>query len=1012
MEDRIAQEREEEEVQVLSPFEVLADADSGYQSDETLAASRTRTQLRDIGSQVSVMNEQFISDLAITDLNEAIAYSLNVETADQTYDVTNENNAGNNNSIQVFAGSPRSRGLSGATIGRDFFQTYMPVDAYNTERFTFASGANNMLFGNSSPAGSIGTTTKRASTLKTKGSLLSRIDDQGSYRWVFDGNLPIKKDVFALRYVYLMDRANSFREPSFRDQDRHFLAATFTPWRWASLRGWYENYESHAQPVRNTLLRDRVTPWVEAGSPAFDNRTTANGGKFPPPPTSATSPFFRTPTARTNPYYFMDETGGLGLFRVTNTVQTVGNTRILPAPNNFDWSVTDPELYPLEVGVTGNAIQNLQEGNNYGLVLNLNPLPNFWIEAGGSREYFQHRYADLFRNSELNLYADANLYLNDQVTPNPNFGRQYLEDVITFAGMTIGTYDQVRTSFVYQLDFTRRDSWLKHLGRYNLTALVERLEQQQNGAGQRFNPNLSAPFPGGATGTASTLFYRYYLPAGASGPDMAINLPFDPMQEGNIELPNSGGFFIKGFNSPSGADAGAFLGRTVVNSTAFAAQGFFLRDRVVVNFSRRTDEVSRFDVTGLTFPRLPSGGFAYIDAVYDLPDEENFNLTSKGEKTKDNYGIVVHPLSWLSLHYQKLANGQVTGLTRVNLDGTPVELGTGKGEEFGFSLRFFRNRFTIRVNQYVSTLVGIQGSPLGGVNPVPAAAEGGGNNITDDLPALEQAVLQAGAPLVDRFSEWQQLLLAQTWYPGVPSNPASDPTTLRGIYDFIVDRESKGYEITLTANPTRSWRISVNASKNESEETNLAPQYFDLINERLPVWGQYLNAPTWRNGQTVSELLLPSTGNFYYIQSADGKPNVMDRIYRVTATTAYEFREGFLRNSRVGLNYSWRSAAAVGFAPITVTDNPFTVPGLVGSTISISDVENPFRGAELSTFDLFAGYRLRFLKRKFSWDIQVNIRNLFDNTDLLVQRADSAGVGRVFTIQEPRTFILTNTLSF
>jgi hypothetical protein len=47
-----------------------------------------------------------------------------------------------------------------------------------------------------------------------------------------------------------------------------------------------------------------------------------------------------------------------------------------------------------------------------------------------------------------------------------------------------------------------------------------------------------------------------------------------------------------------------------------------------------------------------------------------------------------------------------------------------------------------------------------------------------------------------------------------------------------------------------------------------------------------------------------------------------------------------------------------------------------------------------------------------SWDIQLNVRNAFNRDGLLVQRALTTGEPAVFTIQEPRTFILTNTFSF
>ena len=44
----------DEEVVVLSPFEVKATQDTGYQATETLAGTRIRTDLKDVGGGLSV----------------------------------------------------------------------------------------------------------------------------------------------------------------------------------------------------------------------------------------------------------------------------------------------------------------------------------------------------------------------------------------------------------------------------------------------------------------------------------------------------------------------------------------------------------------------------------------------------------------------------------------------------------------------------------------------------------------------------------------------------------------------------------------------------------------------------------------------------------------------------------------------------------------------------------------------------------------------------------------------
>jgi len=1028
---------------VLSPFEVATTSDVGYQARETLSGSRLNTSLKDVSSQVQVMTAEFLQDLGITDLNDAMTYSMATETAAEIFDVSATNLAGNEGSIQAFAGAARTRGLGGTVIGRDFFQTQIPVDAYNTERFTFAPGATNTLFGNASPAGSVDSSTKRARVHRRTLSVSLRVDDRGSARTVVDLNQPIIPKIAAVRWVALRDRQNEWREPSFADQNRSFVAFIFTPSSRFSFRAWYEHYDAHNQPVRNTLLRDRVTPWIAAGRPAFDNSLPLTGIVASP-----ARPWIRTPTTRTNPYYVINAGAGAGVVRLINptattfgTVQTVGQAQLGTPPNNFDWSMTDESVAPIDIAFAGNAVQNRRRGRNHGAVLNLNPVPNLFVELGQSHEIFKHRYVDLFRFSELNLYADANRWALDQagalrrdaagaLVPNPYFGRYYIEDVFVAAGNNLMAYDQQRASVAYQLDFTTRRDWRRWLGRHNFTGLYDRLLQDNAGSGQRHDPRLVSPAAGGPGATATNLFFRYYLPDAQNPGPAAVSLPFDPLQAGNFDLPGTGGARLLGYDSPQGADAANFPSRRTIHSRSFALQSFLWSERIVLNFSRRTNSMVAQNISGITaatWPRTAGGGFEYLDKIWESHLRYAARQEStKASKTKDNKGVVVHPFRWLSLRYTELANAQVTGLTRYAYDGSEIEIGTGSGREYGFSLRTPDGRLALSLNKYQSTLLGIQGSTLGGVNNIAQAVNGGGgNSIRDDLPALEQAALRAGAPLDPKWRHFQDLLLTIPF--ATTENPASfDPPHISGSglvrdqYDFIVDRESKGYELNLIGNPTPEWRVSVSGARNQSMEADLAPQYFAFIADRLPVWARYLDAPTWRSAgnapsptnQTLGQLLQASIANFYFIQRSAGQPNVMDRKYRVTATSSYRFTRSWLKGSRLGATYVWRSPAAVAFRQLDVTDNPFLVPGLSTRALTVSDPQNPVRGGPLTSFDFFAGYTRRLFRQRVTWDVQLNIRNVLDRNELLVQRALTDGQPAVFMLQAPRAFILTNTFSF
>jgi hypothetical protein len=73
-----------EAIVALSPFEVSASQDTGYVVQNTLAGSRVRTNLKNIAAAISPMTEEFLQDIAATNIVEAMEYRMNsrVETDD------------------------------------------------------------------------------------------------------------------------------------------------------------------------------------------------------------------------------------------------------------------------------------------------------------------------------------------------------------------------------------------------------------------------------------------------------------------------------------------------------------------------------------------------------------------------------------------------------------------------------------------------------------------------------------------------------------------------------------------------------------------------------------------------------------------------------------------------------------------------------------------------------------------------------------------------------------------
>lgn len=976
----------DEKAILLSPFEVSVSSDIGYEANETLAGSRLNTSLKDIATQVNVMTPEFLQDLAVTNLNDAIRYSLNSETDDEIIEVAAPGNAGISATSRPFTGGGRTRGLGASNRAHDFFDTFIAIDSYNTERFTFSSGPNSILFGNSSPAGTIDTTFKRARTNRRAYGIDYRIDDRGSNRVALDLNQPIVRQRLAVRVNALRDRDHDWRAPSFSNQDRIFGSVTFTPFKRLALRAYHETVSSYAHPARNTLVQDHVTPWIDAGSPAFNNGGT---GAFP----AVTGPFTRRST--NTPYYVFDANGTVGsVDRAGNTVVTRGFDTTTPAPNNFERSVLDESLYPFDRTYSGNANQTKVNGWIRGVLAEINPLENFFIEAGFNQERFRHRNVDLFNNAVAEIYVDANLYLNDRVTPNPYFGRYFFEDAVPINVKNYGFKEQRRLSASYELDLEKRPGWFKWFGRHRAAILFDRLDTQTIYERSDFRVAGDYSFTAPAANTRVPNF-RYYI----DPQHQTVHLPFDPLADGMIPLPgafdaNGKPVVLAAWDPSMAPNNPPETARSVVNSRSLALQSFFLKNRVVFSYGERRDEVNVQDAPTLA-PHWDFNALVASDVRWE---------TIRNQKpTTRLKSLVVHPFSWVSLSYAESNSEQVAPIVRRTLEGALATFGSGQGKEYGITLRW-ENKLSLRFSRYENTSIGNLSSQRSG-RPTPTLATKG-NIIRNDIANIENTVRLAGAPPSQRFGFYSDELERQ-----LPTG-SNAGATFQELFELLSDQVAKGYEATLVGNPTPNWRVSVGMARNESSESNIGTQHFEFIKERLPVWANYLNTPIVATPTiTVGQLLPVAMQSWNYIRQSEGLVNPLGRKYRVTATTRYGFSRGVLKGAFAGSTYVWRSPAAVGFMTKTITDNEFAIPGVNAGPVTINDLSRPVRGGALTSFDVFLGYGRR-IGRDLSWRVQLNIRNALNRDDPLVQRALTDGSGAIYSAQQPRLFILTNSFDF
>lgn len=319
---------------VLSPFMVTTEQDRGYLATSTLAGTRIKTDLRDLGAAISVVTPEFMADTGTTNIEEVLTYTTSTEVGGPlgNYSAANLADAAGRPDQDAARREPQSgarvRGLGAPNFTRQYFSTSIPGDSYNTGSITFNRGANSLLFGLGSAAGVIDSGLKTATIGQNSGEVTARYGSFESIRTTFGYNVTLLPKRVALRVDALYKNDRYQQEPAFDREKRVYTAVS------AVL---LENKRSRV--LGPTLLRGNF----EAGE----------GRRTPPTsfaPTIGYAPFFLPPPNFT-PYTGLDYTQGGGYAMLTQNWRkwAVNDTRRIPGPTPGTYIPGWYEQYPTAV---------------------------------------------------------------------------------------------------------------------------------------------------------------------------------------------------------------------------------------------------------------------------------------------------------------------------------------------------------------------------------------------------------------------------------------------------------------------------------------------------------------------------------------------------------------------------------------------------------------------------------------------------------------------------------------
>ncbi|MDB6115711.1 MAG: hypothetical protein JWQ62_2656, partial [Lacunisphaera sp.] len=647
----------------LSVFTVNGSKDEGYRSTQTIAGSRTVENLRNTPNSISVMNRELIDDLAAGSVTELLTHSITGEFSALSQAPT-PGQAGNaTNPFYEF------RGLVSQYPLRDGILWRSPLDTYNIERVEILRGPNAFLYGEGGASGSINQISKKPLP-KDFTKVTARFGSDGLLRGEVDANRQLTSTL-GLR----LNIADQTQESPTHFVGRDFRGVTLgAVWR----------------PFRNTTIFTNL----EIGR-SHENRQAgilADG------------------------YSLTDTRGTLGPVRSSD--QTSGLT-YLPATGAF-------------ISTTG---ERLSTGTSLALPVVLpqfisNPTAVVPRELNflGPDSFFDVRYDSVMIDVEQkvgrNLTLQASLAQFDMVRDSlyaqgTLSGGVYRDQTQTRAdGSRNPYYNELYTEYYMvrrYINEPRRMARFTAVYNLELPFMIQKIVGQatynDDSLEGKFysefvdpsNPNFKGalvPVTSKAQADANAavwrrnhVYRRFYLKDG----DSASYTAFNP-------LPSVSTFRRTGLDTETDADSGRFFSKDYrfnLPGVGLGSSGTYWNGKINTLVGWRRD--------GFRSARTPDYYNETLNQDVPVnPAAGKVTVVAPVHKDSYNYGIVVHPFTFLSL-YANYAES-------VSISQSPIgspsfranelrELGQGAGTEFGLRWTFLDGRLESNWTAYKTSNV-------------------------------------------------------------------------------------------------------------------------------------------------------------------------------------------------------------------------------------------------------------------------------------------------------------------
>jgi outer membrane receptor protein involved in Fe transport len=1067
---------EDDNIYELNPFSVQENETVGYQATTTLAGTRIKSQLRDIAASISVLTQEFIEDTGSTNIADLLVYAVGMEVDGINGNFTSATETGNFGTFEFSEvaltnqTTTRVRGLANADRTRNYFGSIIPMDTYNVDRVDINRGANNILFGLGSPAGIVNQGLSQPLTVD-RNRLRLQTDDNGTFRSSFDFNRVFADEKVRLRIMGLHNDQKFQQDPAYQKEQRIFGALDINLTKTTLLRINAEFGDMTSTPPVNGPPRDRFTNWWDLGKPIlvrgqdFRDRQdglagqTIDGTPLPgavtplivfdgSTPNVALTPISSVPMP--NPNLDLANFDAVNPARQTSfrplfTTMNDDARRIRLAGSGLpgDLFVSSPQIQDPSVFDFRNQLLDGRNSKKWHDIEahNISLQQTFFegnagIELSYDKQEFDSGWFNLldggFRTTSINL--DINEALTDGTT-NPNIGRPFISGMPQWSQSK--EERETKRALLYA-NFDIEEHWGnigKWLGEHTFTALFEenvRDDMSYGGPGMamehgygvaagmsanqaRFNSGLQTGFWQYLDASKSS-FLGESSPAGANIQKYGDYVEF-PSSIESIYIQGDGSFTRGNFSVLNWEDnqdtltTGSALSQIEVNSTVFALQSKFLSDNLVTTVGWRKDKNKKWVAGTLT-------GTEFQDSLgtHDLSGLkiDSDDLVIDIEDETFSWGAVYHvPESILSrdtgmgvsFNYNQSENfnPNETRPSPIGGFGSQFAPPFGESTDYGVTLELMDGKFFVKgtwyeTNQNLSPDTGPANPYNWYFRNIPTSVYAW--NSTADIAAAGFELPSQGVQDAYGYQ-----------FRDDPDRPGFRilETEAIGAGD-ITQTISEGFELELLYNPNSNVRLFFNAAKQEAIKTGIAQTAGPEIERLHSIWnnpailalhdrepGTGINEEDTIEGRVIQQISVLRS-----LVSQNGKLSDELRKWRANLGGTYSFSEDtVLKGSSLGGAVRWQDAPVIGF--------PIIVDSELGP---IRNVDEPIFGSSEYQLDLWLRHKRTLFDDKVNWTIQLNIRNVLDEDDLIDVRINYSGLPNIVRFNEGRRFVLSSTFDF